>query len=334
MLIDSARIIVQGGEGGRGCISFRREKYVPRGGPNGGDGGDGGDVILRASLSERTLLAFRYRPRVAAKRGAHGQGKDQHGRRGEDARVEVPAGTVVTDEETGEILADLVREGQEVVVARGGRGGRGNARFKSPVRRAPRIAEEGQPGEARTVLLQLRLLADVGIIGAPNAGKSSLLTRISASRPRIADYPFSTLEPVLGVVDLGEFQSCVAADLPGLIEGAHEGKGLGTRFLQHIQRTRLLVHVVDLCPPEGKPADAFRAVSVELARFDPSLAERPILVAPNKMDLPDAREALADFLAATGLQEVYPISAVTGEGIPRLLHAIRRALRPEEALVP
>ncbi|MFQ5693652.1 MAG: GTPase ObgE [Nitrospinota bacterium] len=333
MFIDSARITAHGGDGGRGCVSFRREKYVPRGGPDGGDGGHGGSVILRASTSVRTLLAFRYRRKCAAKRGAHGRGKDQHGRRGEDIVVEVPVGTVVTEEETGRVLADLAHEGEEAIVARGGRGGKGNARFKSSVRRAPRIAEEGRPGEVRSLRLELRLLADVGIIGSPNAGKSSLLARISDSRPRIADYPFSTLEPVLGLVDLGGFQSCVAADIPGLIEGAHAGKGLGSRFLQHIRRTQVLVHVVDLRPPDGTPADAFREVSAELVRFDAALGERPVLVAPNKMDLPGAREALAEFVEAAGLERVFPISAVTGEGIPALLDAVRRVLATEEVRV-
>ena len=334
MFIDSTRITVQGGDGGRGCVSFRREKYVPRGGPDGGDGGDGGDVILRTSSSVSTLLAFRYRRNVSAKRGGHGQGKNQHGRRGQDALVEVPIGTVVTDEDADETLADLSHEGDEAIVARGGRGGKGNSRFKSSTRRIPRIAEEGQPGEIKNLLLELRLLTDVGIIGVPNAGKSSLLAQISDSRPRIADYPFSTLEPVLGVVDLGDFKSCVAADIPGLIEGAHKGKGLGARFLQHIQRTKVLVHVVDLCPPEGEPADGFRSVSAELVRFDASLQEKPVLVAPNKIDLPEARESLPNFIEATGLKEVYPISAATGEGISQLLSAVRRALTPEEILVP
>ncbi|MFQ5911847.1 MAG: GTPase ObgE [Nitrospinota bacterium] len=333
MFIDSARITVQGGDGGRGCISFRREKYVPRGGPDGGDGGDGGNVTLRASSSLNTLLAFRYRRQVSAERGAHGQGKEQHGRRGKDALVGVPVGTVVTDEDTGQVLADLAHEGDEVVVARGGRGGRGNSKFKSPTRRAPRIAEDGRAGESRNLLFELRLLADVGIVGAPNAGKSSLLARISASRPRIAGYPFSTLEPVLGVVDLGDFRSCVAADIPGLIEGAHEGKGLGFRFLQHILRTKVLVHVMDLCPPEGTPADNFRSVSEELVRFDASLGEKPVLIVPNKIDLPAASESLADFIAATGRKDVYPISAATGEGIAQLLKAVRRVLTRKEALI-
>ncbi len=333
MFIDSARITAQGGDGGRGCVSFRREKYVSRGGPNGGDGGDGGDVVLKATSSTTTLLEFRYRSIVRAKRGGHGRGKDQHGRRGEDTRFEVPAGTVVTDEDTGEVLADLAEEGQEAVVARGGLGGKGNARFKSSTHRSPRFAQSGLPGESKPLLLELRLLADVGIIGAPNAGKSSLLARISDSRPRIADYPFSTLEPVLGVVHVGDYESFVAADLPGLIEGAHQGKGLGSQFLQHVRRTRVLLHVVEMHPPEGAPADTFRSVSAELTQYDESIADKPVLVAANKIDLPGAREALAEFMRAAGLSEVYPISAATGEGVSALLQAVRGVLSREEAPV-
>jgi GTP-binding protein len=333
MFIDSARITAQAGDGGRGCVSFRREKYVPRGGPDGGDGGNGGDVVFRASLSVSTLLPFRYRRNVSAKSGGHGQGKDKRGHNGEKMLLEVPVGTIVTDEESHLVLCDLSQEGQMAVVARGGRGGKGNAHFKSSTRRTPRFAQSGEPGEARNLLLELRLLADVGIIGAPNAGKSSLLARISESRPRIADYPFSTLEPVLGVVDLGDYQSCVAADIPGLIEGAHEGKGLGSRFLQHIQRTKVLVHVVDLCPSDGTPEEAFRSVGEELVCYDPSLGEKPLLVAANKMDLPGAKESLESFIAATDLKEVFPISAATGQGVPELLKAIRRVLPSKEVLV-
>jgi GTP-binding protein len=241
---------------------------------------------------------------------------------------------MVNDENSGELLADLAHEGDEFVVARGGQGGRGNARFKSSTKRAPRYAQDGLPGEENHLLLELRLLADIGLIGAPNAGKSSLLARISESRPRIADYPFSTLQPILGVVDLGDYTSCVAADIPGLIEGAHEGKGLGSQFLQHIQRTKLLVHVVDLCPPEGTPTEAYRSVAEELIRFDPVLGEKPLLIAPNKTDLPDSGPALEEFRKAAGRTEIYPISAATGEGIPALLHAVRLHLQSEEALVP
>ena len=258
MFIDSARITVQGGDGGRGCVSFRREKYSSRGGPDGGDGGDGGDVRLLASSSASTLLVFRNKNQIAARSGTPGRRQDQHGRKGPDTRFKVPVGTLVIDVASDEILFDLAAEGDEVVVARGGRGGSGNARFKSSTQRAPRRAGEGAPGENRLLRLELRLLADVGIVGAPNAGKSSLLARISNSTPRIADYPFSTLEPVLGVVDLGDYKSCVAADVPGLIKGAHVGKGLGSHFLRHIQRTRVLVHVVDLFPPEGGSDEKLR----------------------------------------------------------------------------
>ena len=326
MFIDSARITVQGGDGGRGCVSFRREKYSSRGGPDGGDGGDGGDVRLLASSSASTLLVFRNKNQIAARSGTPGRRQDQHGRKGPDTRFKVPVGTLVIDVASDEILFDLAAEGDEVVVARGGRGGSGNARFKSSTQRAPRRAGEGAPGENRLLRLELRLLADVGIVGAPNAGKSSLLARISNSTPRIADYPFSTLEPVLGVVDLGDYKSCVAADVPGLIKGAHVGKGLGSHFLRHIQRTRVLVHVVDLFPPEGDPMKNYGAVMAELGLFDESLLEKPVIVAANKIDLPEARHAMSNFGQPITAEEVIAISAVTGEGLSDLLRAVRRIL--------
>ncbi len=329
MFIDSARITVQGGNGGRGCVSFRREKYVPRGGPDGGDGGNGGDVRMVASTSTNTLLSFRNKNHIVAGNGSPGRGKEQHGRKDENIKHKVPVGTLVLDDSTNEVLFDLAMEGDEAVVAHGGRGGRGNARFKSSTLRAPKYAEEGEPGEKRSLRLELRLLTDVGIIGAPNAGKSSLLARISNSTPHIADYPFSTLEPVLGVVQLDEFESCVAADIPGLIRGAHLGKGLGSQFLQHVQRTRVLIHVVDLFPLEGNPVKNYEAVRRELGLFDKSLLSRPVVVAANKIDLSEARDAVPNFLKSISAEEVIAISTITGEGLTELLRAVRRILSKE-----
>lgn len=326
MFIDSARITVQGGNGGRGCVSFRREKYIPRGGPDGGDGGNGGDVRMVASASTNTLLAFRNKNYLVAGNGTSGRGKEQHGRKATNMKFKVPVGTLIMDDATNEVLFDLATDGDEAVVAHGGRGGRGNARFKSSTQRAPKHAEGGEAGGKRYLRLELRLLTDVGIIGAPNAGKSSLLARISNSTPHIADYPFSTLEPILGVVRLDEFESCVAADIPGLIEGAHLGRGLGAQFLQHVQRTRVLIHVVDLFPPEGSPAKNYEAVKGELALFDKSLLERPVVIAANKIDLSEARNAIPNFMKSLTTEEVIAISTVTGEGLPDLLRAVRRIL--------
>jgi GTP-binding protein len=326
MFIDRARIHVKAGDGGRGCVAFRREKFVPKGGPSGGDGGRGGDVILVADPDVNTLLAFRYRHRFTARRGAHGEGSGRSGRSAADLVIPVPVGTTVSDDATGERLADLVGAGQRAVVARGGRGGRGNAHFATPTHRAPREAEPGGSGEERVLRLELRLLADVGLVGLPNAGKSSLLARISAARPKVAAYPFTTTEPVLGVVPLPDAPGIVVADIPGLIAGAHRGVGLGHEFLRHIERTRLLVHVVDLSASD--PEADMAAVERELALYDPPLDGRPAIVAANKMDLPEARARWAAFaarLAARGRQAV-PISAATGEGVPALLAAVRGAL--------
>ncbi len=328
MFIDRAVIHVKGGDGGRGCVSFRREKFVPKGGPDGGDGGDGGDVILVADERLSTLLDFHYRQHYHAERGGHGEGGRRHGRRGASLIVPVPVGTVVKDADTGAVLADLVRPGQQVVVARGGRGGRGNARFATPTRRAPRYAEPGEKGEERRLELELRLLADAGLVGKPNAGKSTLLSRVSAARPKIADYPFTTTEPCLGVVGLPDGRSFVLADIPGLIEGAHRGAGLGHTFLRHISRTRVLVHVVDLAADRDPVAD-FEEVNGELRLYDESLLSRPMLVALNKIDLPAARERAGDVaerIAALGYP-VFPISAATGEGVDALMAAVADALR-------
>ncbi|RME35841.1 MAG: GTPase ObgE [Thermoflexia bacterium] len=319
MFIDEATIYVKGGDGGNGCIAFLREKYVPFGGPAGGDGGRGGDVILYVDPHLNTLYHFTHQRHFRAERGQHGRGKNQHGASGADLRVPVPPGTIVRDAATGRILADLTEPGQEVVVARGGRGGRGNARFATPSNQAPRIAEKGEPGEERTLHLELKLLADVGLVGRPNAGKSTLLAAVTAARPKIAPYPFTTLHPYLGVVALDEQTTFVMADLPGLIEGASEGKGLGHDFLRHVERTRLLIHLLDGTSED--PVQDFRAINAELAAFGHGLDRKPQLVAFNKMDLPEARNrwpAVRDALRAQGY-EVFPVSGLTREGVRELL---------------
>ena len=329
-LVDEAVIEVQAGDGGNGVISFRREKYVPRGGPDGGDGGRGGHVYLEADPRLLTLLDFRYRRHFRAGRGGHGSGARKRGRDGEDLVLRVPVGTVVYDADTGERLADLVEPGVRVRVARGGRGGRGNARFATPTRQAPRLAEAGDPGERRRLRLELQLLADVGLVGPPNAGKSSLLAACSNARPKIAAYPFTTLAPNLGLVRVGEEASFVMADIPGLVEGAHRGVGLGHAFLRHVRRTRVLVLVVDASAQDGvEPLDAVAMTRQELERYDPELARRPTLVAANKMDLPEARarwEALREALAREGL-EALPISAATGQGVQELVARAYALLR-------
>lgn len=327
MFIDFARIHVKAGDGGRGCVSFRREKFVPKGGPDGGDGGAGGNVVLRADEGLHTLTDFRYRRHLRAQRGGHGQGANRAGRSAPDLVVPVPVGTVVRDAATGELIADLTEHGQTVVVARGGRGGRGNARFATPTRRSPRYAEPGGKGEERELTLELRVLADVGLVGLPNAGKSTLLSRISAARPKIADYPFTTLHPHLGLVRVDEGASFVAADIPGLIEGAHRGAGLGHRFLRHVTRTRALVVVLDAASAD--PVADYATVRVELAAYDRRLADLPHLVAANKVDLPEARArigAIRRTLEAQGV-EVVPISAATGEGVAALVRAVWRTLQ-------
>jgi GTP-binding protein len=332
VFIDRARIRVKAGNGGNGCVAFRREKFVPKGGPSGGDGGRGGDIVLAADPDVNTLLMFRYRQRFAAGRGAHGEGSGRSGRSGADLVIAVPAGTTVLDDETGEPVADLTEPGQRVRVAKGGRGGRGNAHFATPTHRAPREAEPGEEGQERRLRLELRLLADVGLVGLPNAGKSSLLRRISAARPKVAGYPFTTTEPMLGVVPLPDAPGIVVADIPGLIEGAHRGAGLGHEFLRHIERTRVLVHVVDLA---GDDPDAQLAtVERELAMYTPRLDDRRTIVAANKLDLPEARarwEGFAARLGARGLT-VVPISAATGDGVRRLLAEILNALRASAPL--
>ena len=327
--IDEVEIVASGGAGGDGCVAFRREKYVPRGGPSGGDGGRGGHVVLRADRGVGTLLDLRYRPRLSAKRGEHGRGKDQYGRRGEDLTVAVPVGTIVADAADGRVLADLNTDGATVIVAHGGRGGLGNIHFATSTRQAPRTATEGEPGEERRVHLELRLLADVGVVGFPNVGKSSIIARVSAARPRIADYPFTTLVPQLGVVRIDEGTSFVIADVPGLIPGAHEGAGLGIRFLRHLKRTTVLIHVLDLSPNSGRdPLEDYDTICRELALADPTLAAKPQIVAANKLDLAEARErlpAVARALTARGI-ELHEISAATGAGLRELMTVASQAL--------
>lgn len=311
-------------------MAFRREKYVPRGGPSGGDGGKGGDVILKVDSGLSTLMDFKYKVHYKAERGDHGQGSNKMGKSAEDLIIRVPPGTVVKDPETGDVLADLVEQGQTFIAARGGRGGRGNARFASSIHKAPDFAEKGEPGEERWILLELKLIADVGLIGFPNAGKSTLLSRITSARPKIADYPFTTLSPNLGVVDPGkrEGRSFVVADIPGLIEGAHEGMGLGHEFLRHVERTRLLVHVIDAAGLENDPIEGFYIINRELAQYSLSLSKKPQLVAANKMDLPQARENYAKIESALKKEgfEVIPISGATGQGVKELLLKIQQRL--------
>ncbi len=325
MFFDEAKIHVKAGDGGNGAVAFRREKYVPRGGPAGGNGGDGGDVILEVDPQLNTLVHFQKQVHFRAGRGGHGKGKNQTGARGEDVIVYVPPGTVVRDATTGDLLADLTEPGQRVVVARGGRGGRGNASFASSTHQTPRLAERGAPGEERWLRLELKLLADVGLIGVPNAGKSTLLAAVSAARPKIADYPFTTLQPNLGVVSVNEYDF-VLADLPGLIEGAHAGAGLGHQFLRHIERTRLLVHLLDGATDD--PLCHFDQINEELRLFNPALADRPQIVALNKIDLPNAREHWPQVKAAMQARElpVYAISAATGEGVRELMMQVGQML--------
>ncbi|HBC91428.1 MAG TPA: GTPase ObgE, partial [Pelotomaculum sp.] len=287
MFFDKARIFVKGGDGGNGCVAMRREKYVPEGGPWGGDGGRGGDIVFQADKGLRTLVDFRYKRHYKAERGKHGEGKNRYGPSADDLVVRLPVGTVIRDDDTGELIADLVQNGQQVVVARGGRGGRGNAHFATPNNKAPKLAEKGEPGEERWLSLELKLLADVGLVGFPNAGKSTLISQVSAAKPKIADYPFTTITPNLGVVRVDDGRSFVVADIPGLIEGAHLGAGLGHEFLRHVERTRLLIHVLDTAGSEGRdPVEDFKVTNRELILYNPAIGSRPQVIVANKMDLP------------------------------------------------
>jgi len=334
MFLDEVRISVRGGDGGDGMVSFRREKYVPAGGPDGGDGGPGGNVVCEADQGLRTLIDFRYNPRYQAGDGGRGGSGNKHGKSGDDVVLTVPCGTLVKDAASGSVIVDLKRHGQMFVVAKGGRGGRGNARFATSTRQAPSFAEKGEKGEQRELQLELKVLADVGLVGYPNAGKSTLLSRVSAARPKIASYPFTTLTPNLGVVRVDDRASFVMADIPGLIAGAHAGVGLGDRFLRHIERTRLLIHVVDVAGTEGRsPVRDFEEVNAELGQYGADLETKPQVVAANKVDLPAARQNLDEFrktLSAGGFTRVFPISAATGEGINELIHQVYRLLRKTE----
>jgi GTP-binding protein len=332
MFVDEIDIFVKGGDGGAGCVSFRREKFIPRGGPDGGDGGNGGSVILQADPAITTLLDFHYQRHYAAERGQHGQGANKHGRSGADTILRVPLGTMVSERDGGPPLGDLTEPGQRLTVAHGARGGRGNARFATSTNRAPRRADLGRAGEERWIHLELKLLADVGVVGFPNAGKSTLVSRLSAAKPKIADYPFTTLVPTLGIVRAGDDRTFVIADLPGLIPGAALGKGLGHRFLRHTERTRLLVHLIDLDPSTGRdPLADYQVIQDELRAYSEELAARPQIVAVNKIELPGTagrREAVERFCAAHGLP-FHAISAVTGEGLPALVHDLARRLASE-----
>lgn len=329
MFVDEIEIFVKGGDGGAGCVSFRREKYVPYGGPDGGDGGAGGSVWLEADPSLTTLLDYHYKRHYEAERGVHGQGSNRHGASGDDLVLRVPVGTVIVDRDTGERLADLAIPGQRVRAIAGAPGGRGNARFATPTNRAPRQADLGRPGPSRWLKLELKLLADVGVIGFPNAGKSTLVSRVSAATPKIGDYPFTTLQPTLGIVRVSDDRSFVIADLPGLIPGASQGRGLGHQFLRHTERTRLLLHLLDLDPQNGRePLEDLRVINDELRAYSPALAERPQVVVANKIDVPEAAaraEGVREHCRRQGLP-FYAISAATGQGVAELIHGVATAL--------
>ena len=327
--IDEAIITVQSGDGGRGCVSFRREKFIPRGGPDGGDGGKGGDVILEAASQKRTLYFFRYRKDFKAKKGASGQGKRKAGKHGDDLVIQIPVGTVISDADTGQVIKDFTKPGEKYIIARGGRGGRGNARFKTSTNRAPRFAQPGETGEILKFKLDLKFLADVGIIGLPNAGKSTLISVISSANPKTGSYPFTTLVPNLGVVKTDWGEPFVVADIPGLIEGAHKGTGLGIKFLRHIERTSILIHLIDSSSIDpADPLKSYKIVNKELEMYSRELAQKPQIVVLNKLDMPGARNAADIFQAsasASGM-EVTLISALTGEGIDNLKSKLIQSL--------
>ncbi len=333
--IDEATVQVAAGHGGPGALSFRREKSVPKGGPDGGDGGDGGDVEITVDAALNTLVDFRFRPRIGAGNGRPGSGRDRTGARGADAELRVPPGTTVMDAETQEVIGDLTAPGQRLLAARGGRRGLGNARFKSSVNQAPRRTTRGEPGEARTLLLQLKLVADVGLLGLPNAGKSTLIAAVSASRPKIADYPFTTLVPNLGVVRVGVDSSFVMADIPGLIPGAADGAGLGTRFLRHLSRVRALAHLIDIAPVDGSDAlGNIEAVERELFAYSPAFAELPMFMVPTKMDLAPDSTVPAALRERFAERPVLPVSAVAGTGLEGLCQALLQRVRELDAAVP
>lgn len=326
--IDEAKFFVKGGDGGNGCVSFRREKFVPKGGPDGGDGGDGGDVIIKASKQLGSLIDFRYRSHFKAERGAHGTGQKKHGRSGADRIVKVPAGSLIKDAETGAVIADLIADGQEVVVAKGGRGGKGNTHFASSTNRTPRIAGKGKPGEERWLRVELKILADVGLVGLPNAGKSTLLSKLSAAQPKIASYPFTTLEPHLGVMKYEHYAPLIIADIPGLIEGAHQGAGLGHKFLKHIERTKLLLHILDASKTTAEIIADQQTIEQELSRFNEALPGRRKVIVLNKVDLLTGTDKLAKLegIFANKNISVLAISALTGSGIDPLKQFLAETL--------
>lgn len=324
MFVDKVSIYVKAGDGGNGIAAFRREKYVPKGGPAGGDGGNGGDIVFKVDEGLSTLMDFRYNRHFKASRGENGMSKGKHGKNADSYIIPVPPGTTVYDEDTKEIIADLVTHNQEAIIVKGGRGGRGNIRFANPRNPAPNMSENGEPGEERNINLELKVIADVGLVGFPSVGKSTLLSVVSAARPKIADYHFTTLAPNLGVVDTSDGRSFVMADLPGLIEGAHEGVGLGYQFLRHIERTRLIVHIIDMASTEGRdPYEDYQTIKEELLAYDGDLGSKKQIIVANKMDMPDAEEHLKDFKEKLEENEsVYPISTITKEGITSLLYEI------------
>lgn len=331
MFVDEVKIWVKGGDGGNGCLSFHREKFVPKGGPDGGDGGRGGHVILQVDPQLTTLIDLRYQWKYQAKRGEHGQGNNKHGKNGEDVIVRIPPGTLVKNEETGEILADLTNTDDRFIAAEGGRGGRGNARFKSPTNQTPRRVERGKSGEEWHLQLELKLLADIGIIGFPNVGKSTLISRISAARPKIAAYPFTTLTPNLGLVRISNYRSFVVVDIPGLIEGASQGTGLGFQFLRHIERTRFFVHMIDISPDTMRdPVDDFHALNAELEHYNSQLCQRPQIVVANKIDILHDQTRLHKLLTFCQKQGItcLPISAVTGQGVSDVVSHMADLLYP------
>ncbi len=320
--IDRVKVYVKAGNGGKGCISFRREKYVPRGGPNGGDGGRGGHIIFKATRDMNTLLDIKYQQQYRAEKGQHGMGKDMHGKNGRDLIIRVPPGTLIKDAEYAEILCDLTGEGQEFTAVKGGRGGLGNAHFKTSTRQAPRFAQPGEPGQGKDLVLELKLLADIGLIGLPNAGKSTLISAVSSARPKIADYPFTTLVPILGVVKYAEFKSFVIADIPGLIEGAHKGVGLGFQFLRHVERTSILLHLIDISETVREdPVDNFIKINKELELYNPQLYKKPQVVAGTKLDIMGNRKRLDRIsrYCKDKNYDFFPISAVTEKGIKKLM---------------
>ena len=330
MFVDQVRVTIKAGKGGNGCVSFRREYRVPKGGPDGGRGGDGGSVYFVSDASVSSLSWFRFHPDLKAKNGAHGEGSNRQGKRGADLRLRVPVGTVVKEKDSDEVLFDFIRPGQIFEAARRGRGGRGNASFATSTRQAPRESRPGTPGEEKELSLELKLIADVGLVGFPNAGKSTLISKISAARPLIADYPFTTLTPNLGVVDIGEYRSFVVADIPGLVEGAHLGQGLGVRFLRHIERTKMLVHLVDVSPYTGRdPVEDYHVIMKELRAFNPEVAARPQVLAANKVDLlgkDKSRLTPIKKLAAGKKIPFFAISAIKEEGLRPLIEALARGL--------